>query len=162
MGLGKLLTSFGAAAVVNLAPVAAEADGHHNHVVLGLEANTHNAMAHGGYFREIGGHISLGGAVGLGKSFHGETVGALEALVAYHKTLSQSVADGIFGVIEGGGGVEMVLDDLHGAHFEPVAKVTGLIGVQVNDTLGIFGGVNYIRTPDANHWSGSVGTVLGF
>ncbi len=162
MGLGKTLTTLGAAAVLNLVPATAQAGGHHNHVVLGVEANNQNAMAHGGYFYEIGGHVSLGVAAGLGKGFHGETVGAVEGLVAYHKTLTQAFGKNIFGVVEGGGGVEMVSDGVHGRHFAPVLKLTGLVGIQVSEALGIFAGPNYMRTPGANHFSGSVGAVLGF
>ena len=161
MSLGKTLTSFGAAAAIALAPKVAQSNEHHNHAVLGVEANTHSVMAHGGYFHEVGGHVSLGLAAGLGKSFHGETVGSFEGLVAYHATLSHAVAEGIFAVLEGGAGLEVASVE-HEVHMEPVLKATSLVGVQVTPTVGIFVGPSYIRTPDANHWSASAGVVLGF
>lgn len=161
MGLGKTLTSLGTAAAITLAPEVAQSNEHHNHAVLGVEANNHNVMAHGGYFHEIGGHVSMGVAAGLGKGFHGETVGSVEGLVAYHATLSRAVAQGVFAVLEGGVGLEVASTE-HGTHMEPVVKITGLAGVQVTPSVGVFVGPSYIRTPDANHWSVSAGAVLGF
>lgn len=161
MGLGKTLTSLGTAAAITFTPEVAHAGEQHNHAVFGVEAGPRSVMAHGGYFREIGGHVSTGIAAGLGKGFHGETVGAIEGMVAYHKTISHGIAKGVFVVFEAGGGLEMVSTE-RGLRVEPIAKGTGLLGVQLNNTVGVFAGVNYGRTPDANHGSVSVGTVLGF
>lgn len=165
-GLGKTLASLGAAVAIGFAPEA-EARERHDHAVFNVEASNHKVTANGGYFHEIADHFSLGLAVGGGTNFQGHPVGAAEGLVAYHKTLSRRVAQGVFGVLEGGGGVEAVVDP-RGAHFELVARSTVIVGLQVNKALSVFTGVNHtwtsdsahMPTSDLNNWSVSVGTVF--
>jgi|GEM_PF-2677621 hypothetical protein len=164
MGLSsfrKSVASLGTTAAMSLVPQMAAAGEQSNHAVLGTEVSAHSLMAYGGYFHEAAHHLSIGVSGGLGKDFHGGTVGALEGLIAYHKTLSRAVAHGVFGVLEAGGGAEMDSGE-HGVHFEPIAKATGLVGIQVSEALGIFAGPNYVATPDTHHWSISAGAVFGF
>lgn len=161
MNFGKTFTTLGTVAALGLAPEIAEAGNHHNHAVLSFEGGQHGAMIHGGYFREVAGHLSVGVTAGLGKGFHGENIGSLGAMVAYHKTISRRVARGVFGVIEGGFEAEAI-SDTHGSTVEPAVKATVLGGVQVTDSLGVFLGGNYKHNLDVDDWSGSAGAVLSF
>lgn len=155
--VGKTVASAGAAAAIGLTPSAAKAGEQHNHAVLGVESTKHSSMFHGGYFREIGHHLSLGLAAGVGADYHGSPVGSAEAVLAYHKT----VRGDIFGVLEAGVGAE-VLKGGHGVHAAPVAKLTGLLGYQATPSVGVYVGPSVVRVPGSTDVSLSVGTVLGF
>lgn len=160
MSFGKMLGSvgaIGAAAAISLAPNAAKAGEQHNHAVLGVESTKHNSMVHLGVFHELGHHLSLGLATGVGADYHGSPVGSMEAIAAYHKT----IRDGVFGVLEVGLGAE-VLKGGHGVHAAPVAKLTGLLGYQATPSVGVYVGPSVIQTPNTTDVSLSVGTVLGF
>ncbi len=157
MSFGKILSSVGAVAAIGLSHGSASAGEKHNHAVLGVESTKHNSMLHGGYFREIGHHLSLGLAAGVGADYHGSPVGSAEAVLAYHKT----VRGDVFGVLEAGVGAE-VLKGGHGVHTAPVAKLTGLLGYQATPSVGVYAGPSVIRVPGSMDVSLSVGTVLGF
>ncbi len=108
---------------------------HYNHLVLSVEAQRHVMLSHILYTRHLVKNVSLGASVGLGADHNGNLAGGVEAVLAYHKTIRKP----IFGVAEVAGGAEFI-----GSHISPIAKLTGLVGVQLNDVLGVSVGPSII------------------
>lgn len=100
---------------------------HVHHVAVGPEVDSHKTVAHFLYTRELLDHWSAGAAISLGSDYHGTFAGGLEAVGSFH----MGVAKPFFVVGEVGLGVEFA-----GSHLEPVAKLTGLVGLKITDALG--------------------------
>lgn len=142
-----------------LLPSQAQSEGHsaphahHNHVALGVEADSHKALSHILYTRELMDHWSVGAAVGLGSDYHGKFAGGAEAVGTFHKTVHKP----FFVVGEVGVGAELV-----NSHIIPIAKITGLVGVQVNDALGVSIGPSVVATEHGIQPAVAANLAIGF
>lgn len=136
-----------------LLPSQVEAGDHHNHLALGVEADAHKTLSHILYTRELMDHWSVGAAVGLGTDYHGTFAGGAEAVGTFHKAISKP----FFVVGEVGAGAEFI-----GSHVTPIVKVTGLIGVQVTDALGISVGPSVVATKHDVQPAVAANLAIGF
>ncbi len=110
---------------------------HHHHLAFGVDADAHKTLSSILYTREVMHHWSVGAAIGLGADYHGKFAGGVEAIGTFHKTISKP----FFVVGEVGAGAELV-----GSSIDPIIKITGLVGVQVNDVLGVSVGPSVFAT----------------
>lgn len=136
-----------------LLPSQAKAGDHHNHVAVGVEADAHKALSHILYTREVVKHWSVGAAVGLGADYHGKFAGGVVGVGTFHETFAKP----FFVVGEVGAGAEII-----GDHIAPIVQVTGLIGVQINDALGVSIGPSVVATKHDIQPAVAANLAIGF
>lgn len=142
-----------------LLPSQAQGEGHnlphahHNHVALGVEADKHKTLSHILYTREVMNHWSVGAAVGLGADYYGKFAGGFEGVGTFHEAFAKP----FFVVGEVGVGAEFI-----GSHIAPIVKVTGLIGAQINDALGVSIGPSIVATKHGVQPAVAANLAIGF
>lgn len=126
---------------------------HPHHVAVGAEVSRHAVLGHILYTHELADHWSIGAGVGLGSDRHGQFAGGVEAVGTFHTGVKKPLyVVGEFGVCA----------EWLGKKVDPVAKITGLIGIRLSEALGFAVGPTAVVTPHGVQAAGTANLAIGF